>query len=95
LERFGISAHHIAQEHSYVPDMWLRQAQPKLLIYLDVTYEVSLQRRASDLLRSDFAEQLYRLRHARQHADCYIDTTDLTIQDVLESALAFLVGHSS
>jgi hypothetical protein len=40
---------------------------------------------------SDFSEQQRRLAHARQHADFYLHTDDLTIQEVLNQVLAFLV----
>ncbi len=33
----------IAQEHSYVPDMWRRITNPDILIYLDASYPISEQ----------------------------------------------------
>ena len=49
LQELGYNCRHIAQEHSYVPDMWLRVVNPRLLIYLDVDYEVSMKRRLLNL----------------------------------------------
>ncbi len=39
LKAEGFLVRHIAQEHSYVPDMWKRLSNPDILIYLDVSYE--------------------------------------------------------
>lgn len=80
----GYSARHIAQEHSFVPDMWQRLAKPDLLIYLDVSYPVSLRRRKMDWNQEEYQEQVLRLRHARQHADLYLQTDTLSIQEVYQ-----------
>jgi hypothetical protein len=80
----GISARHIAQEHSYVPDMWLRLTHPKFLVYLHVSYPMSKRRRKLDWSESDYLEQLNRLAHARENATLYIDTDPLAPQDVLD-----------
>ena len=94
LAAHGHRARHIAQEHSYVPDMWQRLLKPGVLIYLDVSYEVSMKRRPLEMNASEFAEQCTRLADARQHADLYIFTDDLSIQDVLQRVLHFLSGAS-
>lgn len=93
LRARGVDARHVAQEHSYVPDMWRRITRPHALIYLDVSYEASLRRRPMDWLPADHAEQLHRLRHARAHGDLYIDTDDLGPEQVLERALEFLTSR--
>jgi deoxyadenosine/deoxycytidine kinase len=90
LERHGFKARPIGQEHSYVPSMWQRLTRPSVLIYLEVDYETAQKRRPLDWTQKEFDEQLHRLRHARLHADLYIDTVPLSIQEVLEQALAFL-----
>src|SRR5512146_8701 len=72
LKLAGIEARHIAQEHSYVADMWQRITNPRWLVFLDVSYQASLARRHLDWSEADFAEQQHRLRHARLHADLYI-----------------------
>lgn len=90
LEARGYNARHIAQEHSYVPDMWQRLTKPDLLIYLDVSYPVSLHRRDMNWTQAEYEIQVHRLEHALRNADLYLDTSDLTISDVLSRVLQFL-----
>jgi deoxyadenosine/deoxycytidine kinase len=91
LQRRGFEARHIAQEHSYVPDMWRKIGRPDVLIYLDATYEAIMERRPKSGLREiDLKEQLSRLRHARQHCDYYLDTTGLHPTEVRNQILSFL-----
>ena len=92
LEMHGFSARHIAQEHSYVPTMWQRITHPDLLIFLDVTYQTTKVRRQMDWEEAEYQEQQKRLVHARQHADFYLDTEKLSIEEVLAETLAFLQG---
>jgi len=94
LEARGYTCRHIAQEHSYVKDMWRRINNPDLLIYLQASYPVSTARRKLNWLESDHAEQERRLSHAHQEADLIIETDSLTPSQVLASALTFLKGHS-
>ncbi len=84
---------HIAQEHSYVANMWQRLTHPDLLIYLDVSYSQTIARRRMNWTEAEYAEQLYRLRHARQHADLVVQTDDLSPAQVLQQVLAFLDVH--
>jgi adenylate kinase family enzyme len=88
----GFTVRHIAQEHSYVPDMWKRLTNPDILIYLDVSYENTILRRKLDWTIEEFTEQQRRLRHARQNADLILDTNPMTIQEVRETALAFIAA---
>jgi cytidylate kinase len=90
LTRQDIRAHHIAQEHSKVPDMWKRLDEPDVLIYLDVSYRVSMQRRPLNMSSDEFAEQVYRLQHAREHADLYIHTDELSPEEVFERVRGYL-----
>lgn len=90
LKQLGYEARPIAQEHSYVPYMWQRLTKPDVLIYLSVSYPLTIERRKLDWTQNEYAEQLHRLRHARDHADLYIDTDTLTPEEVLEHALSFL-----
>ena len=83
----GFQVRHIAQEHSYVQDMWKRLTNPDILIYLDVSYDNSIGRRKLDWTYEEYSEQLRRLQHARDHADVYIVTNELTTQEVLMMAL--------
>ena len=84
LRSRGYQVKHIAQEHSYVKDMWKRIAQPDILIYLDVSYEVSCGRSQSNWSKKIFNLQLERLQHARKHADLYVDTNDKKPAEVLD-----------
>ena len=90
LDSLGYLTRHIAQEHSYVPDMWQRLTKPDILIYLDVSYQNTIARRKLNWTYQEYAEQLHRLRHARQHADLLIDTNPLTLQQVLNAVLLFI-----
>ena len=90
LDELGYTTRHIAQEHSYVEDMWQRITDPDILIFLHVSYEVSLARRKMDWNESEYDEQVRRLRHAREHADLVIDTDRLKPDELVAHALAFL-----
>lgn len=86
----GYQVRHIAQEHSYVKDMWKRITGPDLLVFLDVSYPVSQQRRPMNWTEADFNQQQGRLAHAREHADLYLQTDELGIEEVRERVLAFV-----
>ncbi|MBN1815019.1 MAG: hypothetical protein JXA14_24505 [Anaerolineae bacterium] len=90
LRERGYNAREVLQEHSYVPTMWQRITQPDVLIYLDVSETVALQRRPTYAPTGWWETLAHRLRHARQHADLYIHTDELTIGEVVERASAFL-----
>ncbi|MCL4262091.1 MAG: hypothetical protein KJ069_02705 [Anaerolineae bacterium] len=91
LKSLGFDTRQPAQEHSYVPDMWRRISRPDVLIYLDVDYVNSQQRRphlGGGLPRLQVQQQ--RLHHARQHCDFYLDTSTLSPDEVREKVVAFL-----
>lgn len=90
LTEHGYRIKHIAQEHSFVQEMWKKIANPDILIYLDVSFPVTLVRSSLNWNEGEYQEQLRRLRHAREHADLVIYTDDLTPQQVLEKALEFI-----
>ncbi len=90
LEEREYSAREVKQEHSYVPTMWQRVTKPDLLIYLDVSQEVASERRSSEADAAWWDALNERLEHALQHADLYIDTDDLTPEEVLRRALSFV-----
>jgi deoxyadenosine/deoxycytidine kinase len=90
LKKYGYNVRHIAQEHSYVPFMWRRITNPDILIFLDVSYELTKFRRKLNWTEAEYAEQHHRLRNARQYADLYIDTNAMTPDQVLKRVLAFL-----
>jgi cytidylate kinase len=90
LISLGYRTRHIAQEHSYVKDMWQRLTNPDILIFLDVSYSTSCLRRTLDWSEADWQEQQRRLSHAREHADLYLDTDGLSADDVLRKVLEFV-----
>lgn len=90
LSEIGIEARHIAQEHSYVPDMWKKIVAPDILLFLDVSYQVSMQRRKLDMTEEEFNRLNERLSHAREHADLYINTDDLSSDEVFQRVVEFL-----
>jgi thymidylate kinase len=95
LKTFGYQARGIAQEHSFAPSMWQRITNPDILIYLDVSYENTILRRHLNWTSNEYAEQLHRLRHAREHADFYLDTNPLDITEVLKRTIDFLESKNS
>ncbi|MGD0611452.1 MAG: hypothetical protein ABSB41_08025 [Anaerolineales bacterium] len=90
LSRLGYHTRHIAQEHSYVQDMWQRLTRPDLLIFLDASYPVTCHRRKLDWTEAEYAEEQRRLMHARQHADLFLNTDGLAIEAVLMQVVVFL-----
>lgn len=90
LRKRGYAAKQIAQEHSYVQDMWLRITNPDILIFLDVTYSNTLKRKNLNWSQMEFEKQYARLLHARKHADLYINTDGITPQQVLSTVLGEL-----
>jgi hypothetical protein len=90
LNKHGLLTRHIAQEHSYVADMWRRITNPDILVFLDASFPVTMKRRKLDWTLADYNEQHFRLRHARENADLYIYTDDLTSEAVLTTVLRFL-----
>ncbi|MBC8335804.1 MAG: hypothetical protein ISR59_06295 [Anaerolineales bacterium] len=94
LKKHMVHARNIAQEHSYVKDMWRRLINPDLLIFLQVSYPIAQIRRKLNWNLADYEEQGHRLRHARKLADFYLDTDLLTPKEVLEAALDFIKESS-
>lgn len=90
LSKCGYEAKHIAQDHSFVADMWQKLTNPRVLIYLSVSYSTTLARRNMNWTQNEYAEQLRRLAHAYEHADFILDTDDLTPDEVLQSVVSFL-----
>jgi cytidylate kinase len=90
LESRGYRARHIAQEHSYVKDMWKRITNPDVLIFLDASYPVTIKRRQLNWLEADWAEQQRRLSHAREHADLTIQTDQRNVDEVLAEVVQFI-----
>jgi deoxyadenosine/deoxycytidine kinase len=97
LKAAGYEARHVAQEHSFVPEMWQLISRPDVLVYLDVAYETIQSRRSlAQFGLADLAEQNRRLEHAREHCDLYVNTNTLNQYQVQDRCLSFLdkVQHS-
>ncbi len=90
LRARGYRVKHIAQEHSFVKDMWKRIANPEVLVFLDASYPVTNMRRNLGWSESDYREQHRRLAHARQHAELYIFTDLMSVDEVEREILTFL-----
>lgn len=91
LEAVGFEVRKPAQEHSYVANMWQRISKPDLLIYLDVDYSTSLQRRPGIDGGPERVEiQNQRLAHARSRCDVYLDTVGLTPEQVFDQVMRAL-----
>jgi thymidylate kinase len=95
LNSAGFEGRQPAQEHSLAPDMWQRLTKPDILIYLDVSYAAARQRRPyHDGGPQRLAQQHQRLAHAHQNCDYYLDTSELTPEEVRENVLAFLQPYT-
>jgi len=92
LDSLGYVTRHIAQEHSYVKDMWKRITNPDALIFLQASFQVTRKRRSKMIhwTEADYNEQQRRLSHAREYADLFINTDNLSINEVLDQVLAFV-----
>lgn len=93
LKAAGFTARAIAQEHSYVRDMWRSFTNPQVLVYLDVGYEAARQRRSIYWGPQRLETQAAALAHARAHADLYLETDGLGVDEVVETVLDFLRGR--
>jgi hypothetical protein len=78
LKDQGWNVRHIAQEHSYVKDMWLRITHPDFLVFLNASYIVTTRRRNLNWTEDEYNEQQRRLQHARRHANLLIETDCLS-----------------
>jgi len=92
LAKHGFTGKHIAQEHSFVPKMWQRLTNPDILVYLYVSYEVTLARKTFQWNKDEYQEQIRRLQHAIEHADIVVNTDTLTPEEVLAMVLKKLEG---
>jgi cytidylate kinase len=90
LRRNGWRARAIAQEHSFVKDMWQLLTRPNVLVFLQASCLVGAKRRQIQWSVTEWEEQQRRLTHARSHADFHLDTNSLSIEEVLELVLEYL-----
>lgn len=92
LEERGYTARQIVQEHSYVADMWEQVTKPDLLIYLDASYETCTARKNLDWTPQEYQVQIERLGDARANCDLYIETDELSPEEVIRAAMDFLTS---
>ncbi len=90
LEALGYEARDCAQEHSGVQSMWLRVARPDVLIFLDAEAPTIRVRLQVDWEDGYIEEQERRLADARRHADLFLATDALSIQEVLDEVVKYL-----
>jgi len=91
LRAAGYVVKEIMQEHSAAPAMWQQITDPNILIYLDVSVEIAALREGLSVPSSWWAEEReIRLIHARAHCDLYIDTTDLSPDEVAARVEAYV-----
>jgi hypothetical protein len=86
----GYDARHVAQEHSYVPDMWQRMSRPQVLVYLDASLATVRRRRDPSFPAALLEEQRRRLQYARHHCQIYVCTDPLAENQVLAQVVAAL-----
>ena len=90
LKPYPFHVRQIAQEHSYVPDMWERITRPDILFYLDVSYPQTIIRRKLNWTFKEYQVQISRLKHAHDHSDVFIRTDTLSPHEVLTIALKYI-----
>ena len=90
LAALGYNCRHIAQEHSYVADMWQRLTHPDYLVYLEVSFSNTISRRNLNWTLVEYQEQIFRLRHALAHANLIVPTDELTSNQVVDFVVAAL-----
>lgn len=84
LSSRGYTCKHIAQEHSYVQNMWKRLVNPDILIYLSASYETTLKRKNLNWTMAEYLEQIRRLDDACQQAQIKIITDNLLPDELIE-----------
>jgi deoxyadenosine/deoxycytidine kinase len=90
LRALDIHIIQVAQEHSFVPDLWRRGVPPDVLIFLDARFETCTMRKRFRWYERDYLEQQRRLADARAHCDLYVETDDLTPSEVCDRVVSFL-----
>ena len=86
LRELGIDAYNVAQEHSVIKKLW-NHKQPDILVVLDVQMKTVRQRRMVPWGEDRLALQRKRLCNAYEHADLYIQTDELSKDEIVQSVL--------
>lgn len=89
LQALGFDAHNVAQEHSGVKTFW-RKREPDVLVMLEASLPVIRRRRTVPWGEERLAVQRERLKDARIHADLFIQTDELSRDEVVEKVLQYI-----
>ncbi len=73
--------------------MWKKITNPDVLVFLMVSYQVSMLRRNLNWTISEYQEQLFRLRHAGEHADLIIDTNNFSPDEIETIVISYLIEN--
>lgn len=84
-----VEAYNVAQEHSFVKTLWQKK-NPDVLIMLDATLPVIKKRRNVPWGEERLIAQHERLTNAREHAQLFIQTDALSIEEVTGRALEYI-----
>ncbi len=86
----GYNAINVPQEHSQVRRLW-RHKKPDLLVLLRCSRETAVKRRPEFAWSAQQIEEQYRrLAIARDECDLYIDTDNLTREEVADCVMDFV-----
>ncbi|MBP2631525.1 MAG: hypothetical protein H6Q70_2153 [Firmicutes bacterium] len=89
LREAGIDAYNVAQEHSCIKKFWNRK-KPDLLVMIDATLSAIKKRRFVTWDEKRLEIQHERLRDARENANLYVQTDELSRDEVLQTILNFI-----
>lgn len=89
LQALGLDAHNVAQEHSGIRTFW-RKKQPDVLVMLEASLAVIRRRRTVPWGEERLAVQRERLEDARTHADLFIQTDELSREEVVERVRQYI-----
>ncbi|WP_306341162.1 hypothetical protein [Propionispora sp. 2/2-37] len=94
LDKLGINANNCAQEHSQIKQLW-KKKQPDILVMLDATLATIRTRRNVPWGEERLLVQRERLSDARKHADLFIQTDDLTREEVAQAVIDYIRGKQN
>ena len=86
LQQMGYNAHSCLQEHSRAPRLWNRH-KPDILIVLYCTVETAQRRRTISWGKTRWLAQQDILQDARANAHLFIETDEMSREEVLAEAL--------
>ena len=89
LKDAGFDAYNVAQEHSCIRAFWNKH-RPDILVMIDATLPAIKKRRRVSWTEERLVVQHERLKDAREHADLYLQTDELSAAEVLAAVIAFL-----